>query len=187
MMRAPLLFALALCATLSFAGAASAQRVFGEPFTSRAGSRSSSSELTASYSTGLRFSVAPGFFVPFERGDIGFSIMADVRYGFDVYYAVIAPGARFAGFFSENLSVLTYLGTLRVTFPVGPVGPFITGGVGPGHVNSPARFGAAYTVGGGLMVHFGRRVGIGAEISYLGVTRVNFKAMFFGPTLLIAI
>lgn len=187
MMRAPLLFALALCATLSFAQSAAAQRVLGDPFASQGGREPSPRDLTAAYSTGFRFSIAPGFFVPLERGRVGFSLAADARYGFDLHYAVIAPGVRFAGFFPQNLTVLTFLGTLRVTFPIGAVGPFITGGLGPGHVNSPSRFGAAYNVGGGLMVHFGRRVGVGAEISYLGITRTNFDALFFGPTLLIAL
>ena len=49
-----------------------------------------------------------------------------------------------------------------MTLPLGPVGPFVVGGVGPGWVSEPSEAGLAYLGGGGLMVHIGTRFGLTA-------------------------
>jgi hypothetical protein len=76
------------------------------------------------------------------------------------------------------------LATARFTFPVGPVGPFVVGGVGPGWIKDPSQVGLAYLAGAGFIVHIGTRFGIGAEVSYQAITKTGFDALFFGPLIL---
>jgi len=142
-------------------------------------------ELVVAYNTGSRFSIAPGLFLPNDGGRIGFSIAGDYRYGLDLGPIILAPGARLAGFFPPGFYVLTALATLRLTVPLGPVGPYVMGGVGPGYVSEPSQTGLAYQGGGGLMVHVNTSFAIGAEASYSGITGTDFGALFIGPSLLL--
>jgi len=141
--------------------------------------------VVVAYNTGHRFSVAPGVFLPTDGGHVGFSIAGDYRYGIDVGPVVVAPGVRLAGYFPSGFVALTALATARITVPLGPVGPYVLGGIGPGYVSEPKQAGAAYLGGGGLMVYIGRSFAIGAEASYLGITGTGFHALFIGPSLLL--
>ena len=146
----------------------------------------SSRDIVVAYNTGHRFSIAPGVFIPNGGGNIGFSIAGDYRYGIEVGPIVVAPGARIAGYFPSGYYILTALATARITFPLGPVGPYVLGGIGPGYVSEPSKTGAAWMGGGGLMVYIGRSFGIGAEATYQGVTGSDFRALFIGPALMLA-
>lgn len=174
-MRPVFLLALALC-MLGSAQHAAAQS-YEEP---------SARDIVVAYNTGFRFSIAPGVFIPTHGGDVGFSIAGDFRYGFELGPTVLAPGVRVAGYFPAGLNVLVALGTTRVTLPVGPVGPFLVAGVGPGYVSKPSETGLAYLAGGGFMVHFGARFGLGAEATYQAITGTDFAALFVGPSVLLA-
>jgi len=142
-------------------------------------------DIVVAYNTGFRFSIAPGIFIPINGERVGFSIAGDFRYGIEVGPIVVAPGARLAGYFPSNLTVLAAMATTRLTLPLGPVGPYVVGGVGPGWVSEPSRAGLAWLAGGGLMVHIGTRFGIGAEATYQAITNTRFKALFVGPSFLL--
>lgn len=172
-----LLLAFSLCT-----GSARAQ----DPFAVEEEEPPNARDVVFAYNTGLRIALAPGVFIPTRGGRVGFFIAADVRYGFKVGPMVIAPGIRPAAYFPARNRIFTGLGTLRLTFPVGPVGPFIVGGVGPGWVRKPSHVGAAYLGGGGFMVHIGTSFGIGVEATYQAITGTDFKAVFVGPLLLLA-
>jgi hypothetical protein len=143
-------------------------------------------DVVFAYNKGLRISLVPGIFIPVHGGDVGFFFAADFRYGFQVGPMVIAPGLRPAGYFPPHQTILTGLATLRLTFPLGPVGPFITGGVGPGWIKEPSTVGVAYSGGGGFMVHIGTRFGFGAEATYQGITDTYFRALFVGPLIMLS-
>jgi hypothetical protein len=183
-------FWLALVAPL--ADRVSAQAVEGEPQSFEAeaqaleGEQPSARDIVFAYNRGLKFSVAPGVMIPAHGGSVGFIIAADLRYGFQLGPLVLAPGVRPTLYFPPNQRVVTGVATLRLTFPVGPVGPFIVGGVGPGWIKHPSTFGVAYLGGGGLMVHIGTQFGIGAECSYQAITGTGFGAIFVGPLLLLS-
>lgn len=177
MLRTLVLLALALCLVGPGARASAQEYEYAEP---------SARDIVVAYNTGFRFTIAPGVFIPTDGGDVGFSIAGDFRYGIEVGPTVLAPGVRLAGYFPDGQSVLVGFGTFRVTLPVGPVGPFVVGGVGPGWVSKPSETGLAYLGGGGLMVHFGTRFGLGAEATYQAITGTDFAALFVGPSLLLA-
>ena len=143
-------------------------------------------DIVVAYSKGLRFGISPGFMFAPKSGEIGFSIAGDVRYGFDLGALVLAPGARVAGYFPAHQTIVMGLATLRLTFPVGPVGPFVVGGAGPGWVEDPSQVGVAYLGGAGFMVHIGTRFGVGAEVSYQAIVGTWFDALFFGPLFLLS-
>jgi hypothetical protein len=143
-------------------------------------------EIVAAYNRGLRFGLSPGIMINPSSGDVGFSIAGDLRYGFDLGALVMAPGIRLAAYFPPDQFIMIGLGTLRLTFPIGPVGPFVTGGVGPGWVRDPSQVGLAYLAGGGFMVHIGTGFGIGAEVGYQAITKTGFDAVFFGPLFLLS-
>jgi len=176
MVRFALAFALAFALLLGLTSSGRAQAPYAEP---------SARDIVVAYNTGLRVSVAPGLFIPTDGGRVGFSIAGDVRYGVEVGPAVIAPGLRLAGFFPSGFVSLTALATTRVTLPLGPVGPYVMGGVGPGYLSEPSHVGLAYQAGGGLMVHLGRSFALGAEVSYFGITGTDFQSLAIGPSLLI--
>jgi hypothetical protein len=147
--------------------------------------RMSSRDIVVAYNTGLRISIAPGVFLPSDGGRVGFSIGGDVRYGFEIGPTILAPGARVAAFFPSGFFALSALATGRITIPVGPLGPYLLGGVGPGYVSKPSQAGLSYLGGGGLMIHIGESFGIGAEAVYFGITGTDFRALFVGPSLLL--
>jgi len=172
-----LLFGLTLVLGVSAAsGRAGAQPTYAGP-TAR--------EIVVAYNTGPRFSIAPGLIIP-ASGRVGFSIMGDFRYGIETGPLILAPGARVAGFFPSGSVALTALGTLRLTVPLGPVGPYVMGGAGPGYVTDPSRAGLAYLGGGGLMVHFGLHFALGAEATYFAITGTDVRALLVGPSLLLS-
>ncbi|MET0286364.1 MAG: hypothetical protein ABW352_17925 [Polyangiales bacterium] len=146
-----------------------------------AGRAQSARDIVTAYNTGWRFSIAPGLLI--SDGDVGFSIAGDVRYGFEVGPLVLAPGMRVGAYFPADYYALTALATGRVTLPIGPVGPYLVGGVGPGYLSDPSSVGAAYVGGGGVMIHVGTTFAIGAELTYFGITGTDFRA--FGPALLL--
>lgn len=146
----------------------------------------SARDVVFAYNAGFRVSIAPGVFIPTRAGGVGFFIASDLRYGFKLGPLVLAPGLRPSFYFPPHQRIITGLATLRLTFPVGPVGPFILGGGGVGWINDPSHVGVAYLGGGGFMVHIGTQFGIGAEASYQAITGTRFAAVFVGPLLLLA-
>jgi hypothetical protein len=171
-----IVFVLALVLTIATGGRARAQEYYREP-TGR--------DMVIAQNVGPRFSLAPGVFLPTDGGHVGFSIAGDYRHGFELGHTILAPGARLAGFFPSDFVALTAMGTARLTVPVGPVGPYLMGGVGPGYVSEPSKVGLALLGGGGLMVYIGTSFGIGAEASYLTITGTNLHALFIGPALML--
>jgi hypothetical protein len=146
----------------------------------------SARDIVIAYNVGPRLSIAPGIIIPSDGGNVGFSLAGDFRYGFEAGPTVLAPGVRLAGYFPSGATALVGLATGRVTLPVGPLGPFVLAGAGPGYVSEPSATGLAYIGGGGLMIHIGRSFAFGAEATYQGITGTNFRALFVGPVLLLA-
>ena len=95
------------------------------------------------------------------------------------------PGGLLGGYFLQERFIGDLLGTLRLTAPLGPLAPFVQGGVGPGMVTHPGDAGVAWLGGGGLMLHFGGVLTLGAEVSYQGITGTGYKSLSIGPSITI--
>jgi hypothetical protein len=143
------------------------------------------SESTAMQANkGLRFGFGPALLVPTERDrPLGGGLVLDGRYGFRVGPTVMAPGGRLAGYLLSERFIGTAMPTFRITLPVGPLAPYALGGLGGGWISNPADSGLAWIAGGGLMIHFGRVLAIGAEATYETITGTEFKALSIGPAI----
>ncbi len=132
---------------------------------------------------GLRFGFGPEILLPSDRGPMGGGLVLDGRYGIKAGPTVLAPGGRLGGHLISSRFVGTAMPTFRVTLPVGPLAPFAVGGIGIGGLSNPSESGLAWLGGGGLMIHFGRVLAIGAEITYQRITGTEFETLGIGPSI----
>jgi hypothetical protein len=132
---------------------------------------------------GLKIGLGPSLLVPTDDGPMGGGLVLDGRYGIAAGPAIVAPGGRLSGYLISRRFVGTAMPTFRVTFPAGPLAPFLVGGVGGGWMSKPPENGVGLMGGGGLMIHFGRIVAIGAEITYQTITGTEFQNIAIGPSL----
>jgi len=137
-----------------------------------------------SYNQGFQWGIGPSILVPTDGGPLGGGLTLDARYGIEAGPVIVAPGGRLAGYYRSRHFTGFVMPTARVTVPLGPLAPFVVGGVGPGFMSNPSEGGVALMGGGGLMVHFGRVFGLGAEVTYQVITGTEFRALSIGPSLL---
>lgn len=132
---------------------------------------------------GLRVGLGPVLLVPTDKGPMGGGLSLDARYGIKAGPTVLAPGGELDGYFISRRFIGLAMPTFRITLPVGPLAPFVKGGVGGGWISNPSDGGLALSGGGGLMIHFGRIVAIGAELTYQTITNTEYKSLAIGPAL----
>jgi opacity protein-like surface antigen len=96
----------------------------------------------------------------------GFGFEEDIAYAQDFFGT--APGL--------DSSVLTVMSNLMIAPKIGPVRPYVLGGVGliktrvsltPGSVFSTDNNNFGWDIGGGVMVFFGEHVGVRGDIRYI--------------------
>jgi hypothetical protein len=136
---------------------------------------------------GLHFGLGPVLLVPPDNRPLGGGLDIDLRYGIGAEPFILAPGARLAGYFISGRFVGMGMPTLRLTTPLGPLAPFLIGGVGGGLITNPSENGVALMGGGGLMIHFGSVLAIGAEATYQVITGTEFKTFTIGPSIAISL
>jgi len=134
--------------------------------------------------TGLITGLGLVLLVP-EEGAIGAGAQLYGRYGIPAGPVVLAPGALLGGYGLQRRFIGDLMGTFRVTLPLGPLAPFGQGGLGPALITNPSEGGLAWMGGGGLMIHFGRVLAIGAEVNYRAITGTDYKTLSIGPTIAI--
>lgn len=142
---------------------------------------------------GLHFAFAPLLLVPLGGRPVGGGLDLEVRYGIPLDPVVLAPGGRITGYFVSGQIVFMGTPTVRATFPLGRVAPYLTGGVGLGAITNSTEEGAdtvsawglALIGGGGVVVHVGESVGVGAEVTYQTITNSDFQAVAIGPALVL--
>jgi hypothetical protein len=133
---------------------------------------------------GLRIGLGPILLLPSrEGGPYGGGLMLDGRYGIKAGPTVLAPGGRLSGYVQSSRFLGTAMPTFRITLPVGPLAPYILGGVGGGWISNPSEGGVALLGGGGLMIHFGRTIALGVEATYQTITGTEFQSVAIGPSI----
>jgi hypothetical protein len=120
-----------------------------------------------------------------EDGSAGGGLELSARYGIPASFVVFAPGGRVGGYYLDERFIGILMPTGRVTVPLGPFAPFVQAGAGAGVLTNPGDGGLAWLGGGGLMIHFGGVLSIGAEVNYEGITGTGFEVLSIGPTLVI--
>jgi hypothetical protein len=134
--------------------------------------------------TGLVTGLGLALLVP-EEGSLGGGLELTARYGIPAGPVIIAPGGLLGGYYLQERFIGMLMPTLRATLPLGPLAPFVQGGLGPGGITNPGEGGLAWLGGGGLMIHFGDFFALGAEINYQGITGTGYKALSIGPSIII--
>jgi hypothetical protein len=134
--------------------------------------------------TGLVTGLGFGLLIA-DEGSLGVGVELAGRYGIPAGPVIVAPGALLGGSYLQSRFIGDLLGTFRVTLPLGPLAPFVQGGAGPGFITNPGEGGLAWLGGGGLMIHFGSVLTLGAEVNYQGITGTDYKALSIGPTIVI--
>lgn len=133
---------------------------------------------------GPRLALGPVLLLPSRSGGpLGGGLDAEGRYGLKAGPTVLAPGVRLAAYFLSSRVIGTARPTFRVTIPIGPLAPFLVGGLGGGWISNPAENGLAVMGGGGLMVHVGRVLAIGAEITYQEIRGTELGNLAIGPAI----
>lgn len=120
-----------------------------------------------------------------DEGSVGGGLEFSARYGIPVGPTVMAPGGRLGGYYLQERFIGVLMPTFRVTLPLGPLAPFVQGGAGPGVLTNPSDGGLAWLAGGGLMIHFGGVLSLGAEVNIERITGTGFEVLSIGPTLVI--
>ena len=79
---------------------------------------------------------------------------------------------------------------MKLVLPIDRFAPFLEAGAGVGYVSSSndvgAKTGVALLGGGGFMVHFSMKFGLGVEANYQAITGTDFKGFGIGPILALA-
>ncbi len=139
--------------------------------------------IVSAYNSGFQWSLSPG--VAFSEGKAAFLLGLRLGYGVDTGTAILVPGVRFAGYFTDPV-VLVGMPVFRLIFPIDRFAPFIEGGVGVGSVTKGGGTGAAILGGGGFMIHFTPAFALGVEAGYQVITGTAFKGVSVGPILALA-
>jgi hypothetical protein len=148
----------------------------------RAQEESESAAMSANQ--GLKLGLGPMLLFPNrEGGPFGGGLDVDGRYGIKAGPTVIAPGGLLGGYLISSRFIGVAMPTLRVTVPLGPFAPYLVGGVGGGWISNPSEGGVALLGGGGLMIHFGRIIAIGAELTYRAITGTEYNGFVLGPAI----
>lgn len=150
----------------------------------RADAQESEESVAKSANRGFKLGLGPTILLPNRQGGpYGGGATLDGRYGIAAGPTVLAPGGRLSGYVLSERFVGLAMPTFRITVPVGPLAPFVLGGVGAGFLSNHSESGVALLGGGGLMIHFGRVLAIGAEATYETITGTEFKSVAIGPAI----
>lgn len=145
--------------------------------------------IVVAYNTGFQWGLSPG--VVFSGGKTSFFLGLRFGYGVDTGKVIVVPGLRVAGYFTDP-NVYVGMPMLKLIYPIDRFAPFIEGGAGLGYVSRydidsrhsvDAKTGFALLVGGGFMIHFNWKFGLGVEANYQTITGTGFDGFGIGPIL----
>ena len=143
--------------------------------------------IVVAWNTGFQWGIAPGVF--FQHGDAAFALGLRFGYGFDTGSVIIVPGVRLAGYFATP-NVYLGMPVMKLVYPIDRFAPFVEAGAGGGYVADtdevPGKGGVALMAGGGFMVHFTIKFGLGVEANYETITGTGFHGIGVGPILALA-
>ena len=148
--------------------------------------------IVVAYNTGFQWGLAPG--VVFAGGNASFFLGVRFGYGIDTGNVIVVPGVKLSAYFTDP-NVYIGMPVMKLVYPIGHFAPFVEGGAGVGYVagydidsrtSVDAKTGVALLAGGGFMVHFSWKFGLGVEANYQTVTGTDFHGFGIGPILAIA-
>jgi len=143
--------------------------------------------IVVAWNTGFQWGISPG--VIFVDGEASFALGLRFGYGIDTGTVILVPGVRLAGYFSQP-GVYLGMPIMKLVLPLDRFAPFVEAGAGVGYVSSSndteAKTGLALLGGGGFMIHFSMKFGLGVEANYQVITGTPFKGFGIGPIIALA-
>jgi hypothetical protein len=169
-----------------------APRRENEPAAAEPEEMSEGRRIVVAYNTGFQWGLSPG--VVFAGSKASFVLGLRLGYGIDTGKVIVVPGVRLSAYFTDP-NVYLGMPVMKLVYPIGHFAPFVEAGAGVGYIagydldsrtSVAAQTGVALLGGGGFMVHFGWKFGLGIEANYQTVTGTDFHGFGIGPILAIA-
>jgi hypothetical protein len=129
------------------------------------------------------FNFTPVVVLPKDDYRVGGGTDPELRYTRDLGGVSLSAGGRVGAYYAKNLFGVTVMPTLRVTLPLGPVDPYLAGGVGYGWLPTIERDGLATLARFGTVFHFSDSFSIGVEGTLQKIHGSNFDFPSFGSML----
>lgn len=104
----------------------------------------------------------------------------EVKYSLKFGNTYFSAGARMGGYYAKNLFGVTAMPTVRLTFPIGKVDPYISAGMGYGRLPKIQHNDLSSMSRLGFFVHMSDKWGIGLEATHQRIYNSNFKFISYG-------
>jgi len=129
---------------------------------------------------GWSFNFTPVIVLPKDDYRVGGGTDPELRYTRDLGGVSWSAGGRVGAYYAKNLFGVTVMPTLRASLPLGPVEPYLAGGVGYGWLPTIEREGLATMTRFGTVFHFSDSFSIGVEGTLQKIHGSNFEFPSFG-------
>jgi hypothetical protein len=126
------------------------------------------------------FNFTPVVVFPKDDYRVGGGTDPELRYTRDLGGVRWSAGGRVGAYYAKNLFGVTVMPTLRAALPLGPIEPYLAGGVGYGWLPTIERDGLATMARFGTVFHFSDSFSIGVEATLQQVHGSQFEFPSFG-------
>jgi hypothetical protein len=138
------------------------------------------SGAAAAEEPGWSFNFTPVLVLPKDDYRLGGGSDPELRHAWELGPVSLSAGGRVGAYYAKNLFGVTVMPTLRATLPLGPVEPYLAGGVGYGWLPTVEREGLATMARFGTVFHFSDSFSIGLEATLQQIHGTNFEFPSFG-------
>jgi hypothetical protein len=145
------------------------------------------SGAAAAEEPGWSFNFTPVLVLPKDDYRLGGGSDPELRYSRDLGGVSLSAGGRVGAYYAKNLFGVTVMPTLRVTLPLGPVEPYLAGGLGCGWLPGIEQQGLATMARFGTVFHFSDSFSIGVEGTLQQIHGSIFEFPSFGSMMSIAL
>lgn len=115
-----------------------------------------------------------------DRYRFGGGADPELKYTLDLGGARLSAGGRVSGHYAKNLFGMTFMPTLRLTMPVGPVEPYVSFGMGYGWIPSTDHGDFATMSRLGVVFRISDRFALGFEGTLQKLDHSEFRFPSFG-------
>ena len=137
----------------------------------------------AAEESGWSFNFTPVLMLPKADYRLGGGADPELRYIHDLGGVSLSAGGRVGAYYAKNQFGVMVMPTLRASLPLGPVEPYLAGGLGYGWLPMSEREGLSTMARFGTVFHFSDSFSIGLEATLQQIQGTNFAFPSFGSML----
>jgi hypothetical protein len=130
--------------------------------------------------SGWSINLTPVVMLPHRDDRLGGGADPELKYTLDLGGARLSAGGRVGGYYAKNVFGVTFMPTLRMMVPVGPVEPYVAFGMGYGWLPDSGHTSIATMSRLGVVFRFSERFAIGVEGTLQKLDRSAFRFPSFG-------